>query len=58
MIKRMETYKLKPSKVSLKLISDFIEKNIYLLSDNDIKSLILDENYPEFKSLLEKYGDI
>lgn len=58
LIKRMETYKLKPSKVSLKLISDFIEKNIYLLSDNDIKSLILDENYPEFKSLLEKYGDI
>lgn len=58
LIKRMETYKLKPSKVSLKLISDFIEKNLYLLNDNDIKSLLLDENYPEFKSLLEKYGDI
>ena len=58
LIKRMETYKLKPSKVSLKLISDFIEKNIYLLSDNDIKNLLSDENYPEFKSLLEKYGDV
>ena len=58
LIKRMETYKLKPSKVSLKLISDFIEKNLYLLSDNDIKNLLSDENYPEFKSLLEKYGDI
>ena len=58
LIKRMETYKLKPSKVSLKLISDFIEKNIYLLSDNDIKNLLSDENYPEFNSLLKKYGDV
>lgn len=58
LIKRMESYKLKLSKVSLKLISDFIEKNLYLLSDNDIKNLLSDENYPEFNSLLKKYGDV
>lgn len=58
LIKRIESYKLKPSKVSLKLISDFIEKNLYLLNDNDIKNLLSDENYPEFNSLFEKYGDV
>lgn len=58
LIKRIDSYKSKPSKVSLKLISDFIEKNPYLLSDKDIKHLLSDENYSEFNSLLEKYGDL
>lgn len=58
LIKRIEIYKSKPTKVSLKLISDFIEKNIYLLSDNNIKNLLSDENYPEFNSFLEKHGDV
>lgn len=58
LIKRIDSYKSKPSKVSLKLISDFIEKNPYLLSDKDIKHLLSDENYSEFNSLLEKHGDV